>query len=128
MTLLMGAPRPASDKGGDLAELQSRAVWEQLIAIYSILATGADDLEAEFLTHTRMVPVVAANHRLAKEPAPLTREIREQQIQLVVMDRSSLTPNLKGGIYSARIWRFADFSTRLEYLLGGLAGATCLGT
>jgi DNA-binding transcriptional LysR family regulator len=88
-------------------------------AIYSILATGADDLEAEFLTHIHMVPVVAANHPLAKVPGPLAREILEQQIQLVVTDRSSLTPNLKGGIYSARIWRFADFATRLEYLLGG---------
>lgn len=88
-------------------------------AIYSILATGADDLEADFLTHIHMVPVVATKHRLAKEPGPLTREILEQQIQLVVTDRSSLTQNLKGGIYSARVWRFADFSTRLEYLLGG---------
>lgn len=88
-------------------------------AIYSILATGADDLEADFLTHIHMVPVVAASHPLAKEPSPLTREILEQHIQLVVTDRSSLTSNLKGGIYSARIWRFADFSTRLEYLLGG---------
>jgi DNA-binding transcriptional LysR family regulator len=88
-------------------------------AIYSILATGADDLEVEFLTHIHMVPVVAANHPLAKEPGPLTREILEREIQLVVTDRSSLTQNLKGGIYSARIWRFADFSTRLEYLLAG---------
>ena len=88
-------------------------------AIYSILATGADDLEAEFLTHIQMVPVVAVNHPLAKEPSPLSRETLEQQIQLVVTDRSPLTQNLKGGIYSARIWRFADFSTRLEYLLGG---------
>jgi DNA-binding transcriptional LysR family regulator len=88
-------------------------------AIYSILTTGADDLEADFLTHIAMVPMVAANHPLAKEPGPLTREVLEQQIQLVVTDRSSLTQNLKGGIYSARIWRFADFATRLDYLLGG---------
>jgi DNA-binding transcriptional LysR family regulator len=88
-------------------------------AIYSILTTGADDLEADFLTHIAMVPVVAANHPLAREPGPLTREILEQQIQLVVTDRSPLTQKLKGGIYSARIWRFADFSTRLDYLLAG---------
>ena len=88
-------------------------------AIYSILTTGAEDLEADFLTHIAMVPVVAANHPLADEPGPLTREVLEQQIQLVVTDRSSLTQNLKGGIYSTRIWRFADFSTRLDYLLGG---------
>jgi DNA-binding transcriptional LysR family regulator len=88
-------------------------------AIYSILTTGAEDLEADFLTHIAMVPVVLTTHPLADEPGPLTREILEQQIQLVVTDRSSLTQNLRGGIYSLRIWRFADFSTRLDYLLGG---------
>ena len=46
-------------------------------------------------------------------------EILEQQIQLVVTDCSPLAQNLKGGIYSTRIWRFADFSTRLDYLLAG---------
>jgi DNA-binding transcriptional LysR family regulator len=88
-------------------------------AIYCILTTGAEGLEADFLTHIHMVPVVATTHPLAAEPGPLSREVLEQQIQLVVTDRSSLTQNLKGGIYSARIWRFADFSTRLDYLLGG---------
>ena len=88
-------------------------------AIYSILTTGAEDLEADFLTHIAMVPVVAADHPLAGELAPLSREVLEQHIQLVVTDRSSLTPNLRGGIYSIRIWRFADLSTRLDYLLGG---------
>ena len=67
-----------------------------------------------------MVPVVAVDHPLAVEPGPLSREVLEQQTQLVVTDRSSLTPNLRGGIYNTtRIWRFADFSTRLDYLLGG---------
>ena len=88
-------------------------------AIYCLLTTGAEDLDADFLTHIAMVPVVAANHPLAREPGPLSREILEQQTQLVVTDRSSLTPNLRGGIYSTRIWRFADFFTRLDYLLGG---------
>jgi DNA-binding transcriptional LysR family regulator len=88
-------------------------------ARFAIYSTGADDLEAGFLRHIAMVPVVSANHPLAKEPAPLRREILEQQIQLVVTDRSPLTQNLKGGIYSARIWRFADFSSRLDYRLAG---------
>jgi DNA-binding transcriptional LysR family regulator len=88
-------------------------------AIYCILATGADDLEADFLTHIAMVPVVAASHPLASEPGPLTRDVLERQIQLVLTDRSPLTANLKGSIYSSRIWRFADLATRLEYLLGG---------
>jgi DNA-binding transcriptional LysR family regulator len=42
-------------------------------AIYSILTTGAEDLEAEFLTHIAMVPVMAANHPLADEPGQLFR-------------------------------------------------------
>jgi DNA-binding transcriptional LysR family regulator len=88
-------------------------------AIYCILTTGADDLEADFLTHVAMVPVVAAMHPLAREPGPLTRDVLERQIQLVLTDRSPLTANLKGSIYSPRIWRFADLATRLEYLLGG---------
>jgi DNA-binding transcriptional LysR family regulator len=88
-------------------------------AIYCILTTGADDLEADFLTHIAMVPVVAAMHPLAREPGPLTRDVLERQIQLVLTDRSPLTANLKGGIYSSHIWRFADLATRLEYLLGG---------
>jgi DNA-binding transcriptional LysR family regulator len=88
-------------------------------AIYSILTTGADDLEVEFLTRIPMAPVVAASHPLAGEPSPLTRETLEQQVQLVVTDRSPLSQNLKGAIYSARVWRFADFSTRLDYLLAG---------
>jgi DNA-binding transcriptional LysR family regulator len=88
-------------------------------AIYSILTTGADDLEVEFLTRIAMVPVVAASHPLAAEVSPLTRETLEQQVQLVVTDRSPLSQNLKGAIYSARVWRFADFSTRLDYLLAG---------
>jgi len=88
-------------------------------AIYCILTTGADDLEADFLTHIAMVPVVAAMHPLAREPGPLPRDVLERQIQLVLTDRSPLTANLKGSIYSSRIWRFADLATRLEYLLGG---------
>jgi DNA-binding transcriptional LysR family regulator len=88
-------------------------------AIYSILTTGAEDLDVEFLTHIALVPVVVASHPLAALSGPLSRETLEQQIQLVVTDRSPLSQNLKGAIYSARVWRFADFSTRLDYLLGG---------
>jgi DNA-binding transcriptional LysR family regulator len=88
-------------------------------AIYAPLATGADDLEADFLTHVAMVPVVAAHHPLAGEPQPISRDVIAAQVQLVLTDRSPLTSKLRGGIYSERIWRFADLGTRLEYLLAG---------
>jgi len=88
-------------------------------AIYAPLSTGADDLEADFLTHVAMVPVVAAHHRLAREPQPISRDAIARELQLVLTDRSPLTSKLRGGIYSERIWRFADLGTRLEYLLAG---------
>src|SRR5262249_30715267 len=69
-------------------------------AIYSILTTGADDLEAEFLIQILMVPVVAASHPLASTPQPITRDALERHIQLVVTDRSPLTQNMKGMILS----------------------------
>jgi len=40
-------------------------------------------------------------------------------VQLVLTDRTPLTQSLRGGIFSRRIWRFADLQTRLEYLLAG---------
>lgn len=88
-------------------------------AICCILASGAEDLEAEFLAHIAMVPVVAASHPLAAHDGPVGHDVLEQQIQLVLTDRSPLTSNLRGSIYSARIWRFADLSTRIEYLRAG---------
>ena len=40
-------------------------------------------------------------------------------MQLVLTDRTQVTAGFSGGIVSARIWRFADLSTRLDYLLAG---------
>lgn len=88
-------------------------------AIYCLLTTGSDDLDAEFLAHVAMVPVVAMSHPLAALEGPIEADILAAQVQLVLTDRSPLTSNLKGSIYSSRIWRFADLSTRLEYLRAG---------
>jgi DNA-binding transcriptional LysR family regulator len=90
------------------------------IAIYPIAVTGAQDLEAEFLTEMALIPVVASDHPLAREPAPIGRETLEPHVQLVLTDRSPLTQTtLGGGIVSHNIWRFADLATRLEFLLAG---------
>jgi molybdate transport repressor ModE-like protein len=89
-------------------------------AIYPIAITGAQDLEAEFLTEMVLIPVVASDHPLAQEPAPIAREALEPHVQLVLTDRSPLTQTtLGGGIVSHHIWRFADLATRLEFLLAG---------
>ncbi|MBX7199311.1 MAG: LysR family transcriptional regulator [Rhodospirillaceae bacterium] len=78
-----------------------------------------DDLASEFVAALTMVPVVAADHPLAKVKGPITRAILEDQVQLVLTDRTQITARFSGGVISRRIWRFADLGTRLEYLLAG---------
>ena len=88
-------------------------------AIYPVLTTGARDLAADFLTSLGVVAVVAADHPLAREKAPISRETLEPYTQLVLTDRTPLTQNLHGGIVGHHIWRFADLATRLDFLLAG---------
>lgn len=89
------------------------------MAIYPLRSGPTPEIEAEFLTNITLVPVVAAGHELASLPAPLSREALESQIQLVLTGRTAFAQNLRGGIYSHHIWRFADLATRLEFLLAG---------
>jgi DNA-binding transcriptional LysR family regulator len=90
------------------------------LGIYAPLPTGGSaDLAGEFLASNPMVPVVAADHPLAGEPSPLPREVIERHVQLVITDRTPLTAGFQGNVLGRRIWRFADMSTRLQYLLGG---------
>ncbi len=89
------------------------------LAIYPVIPIAARDLAAEFLTEVALIPVVAANHPLAALDGPIPREALEAHVQLVLTDRTALTQNLQAGIIGHHIWRFADLSTRLEFLLAG---------
>jgi DNA-binding transcriptional LysR family regulator len=88
-------------------------------AIFPTPPTGTGDLAADFLAAIDVVPVVGVGHPLAQEPEPIARETLEPHVQLVLTDRTPLTQNFSGGIVSHHIWRFADLSTRLEFLLAG---------
>ena len=57
--------------------------------------------------------------RWPREPEPIARATLEPYVQLVLTDRTPLTQNFSGGIVGHHIWRFADLSTRLEFLLAG---------
>jgi DNA-binding transcriptional LysR family regulator len=89
------------------------------LAICPVSPTPPGDLFTEFMTRIVMWPVVAVGHPLAALPGPLTREALEPNVQLVLTDRTQLTQNFSGGIVSRHIWRFADLSTRLDFLLAG---------
>jgi DNA-binding transcriptional LysR family regulator len=88
-------------------------------ALFPLATTRAGDLSADFLCSIPMLPVVSVDHPLARAPEPIARETLEPEIQLVLTDRTPLTQHLRGGIVSRRIWRFADISTRMEFLLEG---------
>ena len=88
------------------------------LAIYSIDMTGATDLDAEFLTTIEMVPVIAAGHPLGQRQRPLSRAELADHVQLVLTDASGHGCWTRG-IVSLKVWRFADLSTRLDYLREG---------
>ncbi|HVJ41605.1 MAG TPA: LysR family transcriptional regulator [Dongiaceae bacterium] len=90
------------------------------LAIYSLLVTGATDLVGERITDIPSVPVVAADHPLARLKGPISRATLVEETQLVLTDRSTLSQSLRGNLISRRQWRFADLHTRLDYLLAGL--------
>jgi DNA-binding transcriptional LysR family regulator len=90
------------------------------LGIFSPLPTGSSsDLIGEFLASNPMLPVVAADHPLAQEASPLARDVIERYVQLVLTDRTPLSAGIQGNVLGRRIWRFADMSTRLQYLLDG---------
>ena len=89
------------------------------IAFYPPIPIMTENRETEFVVTIPTVPVVAASHPLAREPAPLSRAVLERQVQLVLTDRSPASAGLSAGIVSHRTWRFADLNTRLEFLLEG---------
>lgn len=90
------------------------------LGIYSPLSTApSNDLEWEPMTSIEMIPVAGTSHPLAHETSPIERHTLENYIQLVLTDRTPLSQNLRGGIVSLKIWRFADLGTRLEFLLAG---------
>jgi DNA-binding transcriptional LysR family regulator len=102
--------------GGALQRLQEGVAR---LAIAVPIPGQAADLDIQPLVGVQTVPVVAASHPLALERAPIPREVIERQVQLVLTDRSPLTNGIGGSVLSLQTFRFADLSTRLDFLLGG---------
>lgn len=89
------------------------------LGIFTPRAQMQPGLTAEPLTPITLVPVVAVDHALAQAPTPITRDVLETQVQLILTDRTQITAGFSGGVISHRVWRFADLATRLAYLLAG---------
>ena len=89
-----------------------------MIALCLCDPTSAPELQAYPIMYMTLVPVAAANHPLALEDRPLSREILSQHIQLVLTNPQDPSGQ-SHSVVSPRVWRFVDLARRLEFLLAG---------
>lgn len=89
------------------------------LAFYVPFANIGDNREMDYLVSIPSVAVVAADHPLAAIDGPVDRDALEAAVQLVLTDRTPVSEGLSGGIISHRQWRFADMTTRIQFLLAG---------
>jgi DNA-binding transcriptional LysR family regulator len=89
------------------------------LGIFTPLTQALPGFVVEPLTPIALVPVAAAHHPLSHMQGPIPREALEEQVQLVLTDRTQITAGFSGGVISHRVWRFADLTARLAYLRAG---------
>ncbi|MGE3334813.1 MAG: LysR family transcriptional regulator [Rhodospirillaceae bacterium] len=89
------------------------------LGIFTTVGRALQGLTVDELPPITLVPVACPDHPLAKEKGPISKEMLEREVQLVLTDRTQITAGFSGGVISHRVWRFADLATRLDYLLAG---------
>lgn len=67
-----------------------------------------------------LVGVVSPNHALAQFSGRIPGHVLEQQVQLVLSDRSALTANQDFAVHSSLSWRMSDLGTKHALLRAGL--------
>jgi DNA-binding transcriptional LysR family regulator len=81
------------------------------------------EIQAYRLMLIDLVPVAARSHPLAATTGPSTRQELEQHVQLILTNPAD-SSGPSHGVISARIWRFVDMASRLDFLLAGSGWAT----
>ena len=88
------------------------------LAVCVVFPTAQQDLQVYPLMSIPLLPVVSSSHPLATETRPITRDVLQEHVQLVLTDPlDSSGPSF--GVISSRIWRFVDMGSRLDFLLAG---------
>jgi DNA-binding transcriptional LysR family regulator len=94
-----------------------------VLALCALLPTAQQDIQTYPLTSIALIPVASSSHPLAKESRPITRDVLQEHVQLILTDPyDSSGPS--HGVVSPRVWRFVDMGPRLEFLLAGSGWAT----
>lgn len=89
-------------------------------AVTGFLPDVPPQLVEEHLLAIRLVTVAAPEHPLARETAPIPREVLAEHVQLVLTDRSDLTKGREFGVVGRKPWRLADLGAKRVFLLAGL--------
>jgi DNA-binding transcriptional LysR family regulator len=93
------------------------------LALCVLFPTAQQELQTYPLMSIRLVPVASSSHPLATETRPITRDVLQEHVQLILTDPyDSSGPS--HGVVSSRIWRFVDMGSRLDFLLAGSGWAT----
>ena len=90
------------------------------IGIMGSLPTVPDDLQSEPLLDVPFVTVVSPEHPLAKVRGVIPKAALEEQVQLVLTDRTALTEGRNFGVLSPMNWRLADLGAKHAFLRAGL--------
>lgn len=92
---------------------------EAALALCILLPSVPEDVVALPLLGIDLMPVVSANHPLARLNRSVTRSDLAEHVQLVLSDPS--TPDGPSyGVVGSRQWRFVDLGRRLDFLLAGM--------
>lgn len=89
------------------------------IGIMGSLPLVPGDLAAEPLCELPFVSVVAPAHPLARHKGPVAQRRVEEQVQIVLTDRSPLTAGRDFEVVSPQTWRVADLGAKLAFLRAG---------
>jgi DNA-binding transcriptional LysR family regulator len=93
------------------------------LALCVMFPTALQEMQAYPLMSIALLPVASVSHPLASETRPITREVLQEHVQLILTDPYDAS-GPSHGVVSQRIWRFVDMGPRLDFLLAGSGWAT----
>jgi DNA-binding transcriptional LysR family regulator len=94
------------------------------IGLFAFSHQSGSELVRRRLIEIPVFPVASAQHPLARITAPLERSDLEQHTQLILTDGVIGPDAPSRGVISPHIWRFADLSRRLDFILEGFGWGT----
>jgi DNA-binding transcriptional LysR family regulator len=90
------------------------------IGVIGSLPTVPDELYVEPVREVPFTTVVSPGHTLAGKHGVISTSTIAKEVQLVVIDRTTLTEGRDFGVFSPLTWRLADLGAKLAFLKAGL--------